>query len=100
MIAPADIRTEDFTCTTEHGGSTITARLVGVADYAVRAELEAYVKALHAAGLAAKVKRVVVDIRSLDLMNSSCLKAFVVWLGTLEVLPPADQYRIRFLADE
>ena len=100
MIALADIRTPGFSTSTEHVTSTITSRLAGTADSAVRAALDTYVQGLHALALATKATEVVVDLHTLDFMNSSCLKTFVTWISNLADAAPGDTYRLRFIADK
>ena len=48
---------------------------------------------------ASPVAEVVVDLRRLEFMNSSCLKTLVTWLNNVRQRPPAQQYLIRFLRD-
>jgi hypothetical protein len=45
------------------------------------------------------VSVVVIDVRNLEFMNSSCFKKFVSWLGHVQELPRETQYMIRFLSD-
>ena len=45
------------------------------------------------------VAEVVVDMRSLDFMNSSCLKTIVTWLNNVRQRPASEQYPIRFVRD-
>jgi hypothetical protein len=99
MIALADIATKDFSTHTEQDSSTITARLVGTADSAVRARLDAYIVALHAVARATGMSEVIVDMRELEFMNSSCLKTFVTWISNIADAGPGDHYRLRFVAD-
>jgi anti-anti-sigma factor len=73
----------------------IEVQLAGTADTAVRAELDDYITKLHAEAVRLNVPAVVVDLRELEFMNSSCLKVFVAWLAILRELEPIAQYRIR-----
>jgi hypothetical protein len=41
---------------------------------------------------------VVIDVRSLEFMNSSCFKKFVGWIGRVQELA-AQSYKVRFLSD-
>ena len=80
-----------------HGGVAdggIAVRITGTADTAVRTQLDDYVKRLHEEAMRLKVPSVVVDLRELEFMNSSCLKVFVVWLAQLRELEPRQQYKV------
>jgi hypothetical protein len=76
-------------------GNVITVQFVGTADTEARAELDTYVKQLHVEAVRLAVANVVVDLRELEFMNSSCLKIFVAWLAQLRDLAPDKQYRIQ-----
>ena len=41
---------------------------------------------------------VVIDVRNLEFMNSSCFKKFVTWIGQVQELS-GDAYKVRFLSD-
>jgi hypothetical protein len=41
---------------------------------------------------------VVVDVRNLEFMNSSCFKKFVTWIGQVQELA-AEGYKVRFLSN-
>jgi hypothetical protein len=56
-----------------------------------------YLKRAHAEAERLVVAEVKCDFRQLLFMNSSCFKAFVVWIDTVKSSPRA--YRIRFLTD-
>lgn len=73
----------------------VEVKLAGTADTAVRAELDDYVTKLHAEAIQLKVPAVIVDLRELEFMNSSCLKVFVAWLALLRELEPTSQYKVR-----
>lgn len=100
MSGIADIKTADLQTETEVGSSAITTRLLGNAETGAMKDLSAYLSALHDKATVAKVAEVVVDLRSLEFMNSSCFKTFVTWISSLQDAPPESQYRVRFLADE
>ncbi len=89
----------DLKSTTERDQSTLTARLIGSAENESKAFLDAYLKAIHDLATADAVREVVVDMRGLEFMNSSCIKAFVSWIGVVQDSPKEHQYRLRFLSD-
>jgi hypothetical protein len=59
--------------------------------------LAGYLKSVQEEAIRHAVLEVRCDFRKLAFMNSSCFKAFVVWINTLKNAPPA--YKIRFLTD-
>jgi hypothetical protein len=54
---------------------------------------------VHGSGAREPTALVVIDVRNLEFMNSSCFKKFVTWLGRVQELPAEAQYKIRFLSD-
>ena len=70
-------------------------RLVGSADSSVTAPLGRLLSELHEELSAKKVREVVVDMTAVDFMSSACVKSFLIWIETLQELPPESRYRIR-----
>jgi hypothetical protein len=83
----------------KHDGK-ISLLLKGTADLRAQELLDAFLKRADACARADGSGEVLVDVRSLEFMNSSCFKAFVSWIGRLQDLAPESQYRIRFLSDQ
>jgi anti-sigma regulatory factor (Ser/Thr protein kinase) len=85
------------TGTAEGGLATVVMR--GQADARIKAELDGFL------GLAAReasrlgIAEVRVDLSKVEFMNSSCIKAFVNWIGQVQGLPPEKRYRIQFISD-
>jgi anti-anti-sigma factor len=75
--------------------AAIAVTFAGTADTETRADLDRYVKQLHGEALRLRVPAVVLDLRDLEFMNSSCLKILVAWLAQLRDLPTDQQYKIR-----
>ncbi len=67
----------------------------GTGDAAAIELLASYLKRVHAEASRLGLAEVVCDFRKLSFMNSSCFKAFVVWIDTVKNADPP--YRIRFL---
>jgi hypothetical protein len=86
----------DFSARTTLHDNSLTAQLVGNADLDVLAAMEALLTELHARAQQDHVGVVTVDLFKLEFMNSSCFKHFVTWLGNIQELAPAAQYRIHF----
>jgi len=94
-LALADVNGDQLVIHGKVTDGVIDVRLSGTADTAVRTELDDYVQRLHAESLRLHVPAVVVDLRELEFMNSSCLKVFVSWLALLRELEPDAQYKLR-----
>lgn len=94
-IATSELKTE-----TERAGSAFTVKMSGSAENGAIAELDGFLKQLHRLAVDAKVPEVVVDMRALEFMNSSCFKHFVAWINTLQESPADAQYKVRFVADQ
>jgi hypothetical protein len=79
--------------------AAVRVRLAGTADVEARADLDVYMKRLHGEAVRIGAAKVVVDLRELEFMNSSCFKIFVAWLAQVRDLEPAQQYRIHLLSN-
>jgi anti-anti-sigma factor len=75
--------------------SSIAVTFTGTADTETRADLDRFVKQLHVEAMRLRVPTVVIDLRDLEFMNSSCLKILVSWLAQLRDLPGDQPYKIR-----
>lgn len=84
-VIEADGRYED---------GVVHVRLAGTADYEARSDVDAVIGKLHQEMLRLRAPKVVVDLRALEFMNSSCFKVFVSWLAAVRDLEPGRQYRI------
>jgi hypothetical protein len=78
---------------------TILVSFAGSADSRAVQTIDALLTRVHEEAMRLAVPQVTADFREFDFMNSSCFKAFVTWIGSVEDLEPAKQYRIRFLSD-
>jgi anti-anti-sigma factor len=87
----------------EAGGELEEARLCvhlrGHADLDAEDVLDGFVAEVDREASAGAVREVVVDMRDLEFMNSSCLKTLVTWLYNVRRRPTSAQYLIRFLSD-
>ncbi len=61
--------------------------------------LEEFLVALHEEVRRLHLAQVVMDIRELEFMNSSCLKDFVYWLSSVRDAPEPERYEIVFLSN-
>ena len=90
---------EDFSCKATHDGAVISANLNGNADYAALDGVEMLLTRMHAEAKRHAVSEVVVDLRQLEFMNSSCFKCFVSWINDIQELPETAQYKVRFVSN-
>jgi hypothetical protein len=74
--------------------------LSGSAESSAKEALDGLLRALHVEALGQGLREVVVDVRDLEFMNSSCFKSFVFWLREAQEVDPAKQYKIRLLSDD
>ncbi len=72
----------------------------GSAESAAKEALDGLLHALHSEALRTGIREVVVDVRDLEFMNSSCFKSFVFWLREAQEVDTAKQYKIRLLSDD
>ena len=86
---------EGFSLTPNLDGKRIVVQFAGNGDMEAVDPLSGYLKLVHREAVGLGVDRVAFDFSSLYFMNSSCFKAFVVWIDTVKNTDPP--YRIRFL---
>ena len=73
--------------------------LAGTADLNVKTQLDRFIASVHEEALRVSAEEVMVDLRQLEFMNSSCLKTFVWWITVVQDLAPGTGYRITFLSN-
>jgi anti-anti-sigma factor len=88
----------DFSAHAGAAGHALTITLTGNADLNVKADLERFMLAVHEEARRTGAQEVVVDLRALEFMNSSCLKSFVWWISSVQALASSSQYRITFVS--
>jgi hypothetical protein len=88
-----------FDLTTAEITDGLDLRFSGTADMYAIDTLDAYLGAVHTTALERHARRVRVDFRKLEFMNSSCFKSFVSWIGHVQDAAPADRYQIEFLSN-
>ena len=80
-------------------GGVLRVALTGNADMRSALQLQDWLHALHGEAMRLNVSETVVDLRTLEFMNSSCFKGFLSWISEVRDGDAAHQYRIRFLSD-
>lgn len=93
----ANVEGADFACTSTFEDGKLAVAFVGTGDVGAIEPLGEYLKRVHAEATRLAVSEVSCDFRRLSFMNSSCFKAFVVWIDTVK--NAAQPYKIRFLTD-
>ena len=99
MSEVVSVSGEDFTASANRDGTEIRTWLKGNADYSAIDALEMLVKRIHADAQRAPLTEVVVDLRGLEFMNSSCFKSLVSWITAIQELDAKDRYKVRFLSN-
>lgn len=88
----------DFSARAASGRPDLHITLSGNADLTVKAQLEIFMAAVHEEASRLAAREVVVDLRQLEFMNSSCLKSFVWWISSVHELAAERRYHITFLS--
>jgi anti-anti-sigma factor len=83
----------------EHVDGIVRVKFAGEADIEAKPDIDHVVKKLHQELVRLGVPKVIVDLRQLEFMNSSCFKVFVAWLSDVQDLPAEKQYRIHLLSN-
>ena len=86
-----------FSCEPRLEADTLSITFSGTGDVGAIELLADYLKRTHAEAERLAVTEVKCDFRQLSFMNSSCFKAFVLWIDTVK--SSARAYRIRFMTD-
>ena len=90
----------DFSVLPSFDSACLNVRITGNASTAKAQKiLEEFLVALHEEVRRLHVGQVVVDIRELEFMNSSCLKAFVSFIAVVQETPLPKQYHVQFLSN-
>ena len=77
----------------------IVAVLRGNADHVAVPALESLLARIHVEAQRLAIEEVIIDLRELEFMNSSCFKSFVTWVSDVQELEPPRQYKIVFLSN-
>ena len=77
-------------------GDGVAVRLTGTADLTVKAVVDRFLCEVHAEVCRIGLATVSVDMSALEFINSSCLKAFVTWITTVQAMA-GGRYHISFM---
>lgn len=100
MIDIPTIDANDLRARASYSDGQLSLSFAGSADSRSQSAVEAMLGCVHSEALRLGVREVAVDFRDCDFVNSSCFKAFVVWLEQIQELEADAQYHLRFYSDE
>ena len=98
-LAVEPIREVDLHADATVAGPRIMVRMAGSADLNGKARLDRFVAELHEAAMTLEIEDVLLDVRSLDFLSSSCLASLVSWIAQLSDKDKRARYRIIFRSD-
>jgi hypothetical protein len=93
------IRKERFALVPSMQGRSLHIEFSGMADLSATATLPLFFNLVHREVQRQGVHDVVVGMKDLTFMNSSCLKAFVKWIDAIDSCEDAFRYRLRFVCN-
>jgi hypothetical protein len=100
MIDIPSIDSNDLHAVPTFREGQLSLRFAGSADSRSQTAIETMLDRTHGEALRLRVPEVAVDFRECDFVNSSCFKAFIVWLEQIQELETNRQYRLRFFSDD
>jgi len=100
MIDIPQIDANDLQASPSFVDGQLSLSFAGSADSRSQTAIESMLGRVHSEALRLGLPEVAIDFRDCDFVNSSCFKAFVVWLEQIQELDPAKQYRLRFYSDD
>lgn len=96
-VAIKPVNAGDLEADASTNGRTLELSLRGSAEYGAKPGLDGFfAEVLSASG---DVDEVVVDIRKLEFMNSSCFKSLLTWIVRVQEQPEPRRHKIRFISN-
>ena len=92
------VTSDDFNSQLDVRDGTLQLKLKGNADIRVMFPLETMMNALEQEISRLGIREVVVDLRELEFMNSSCFKTFVTWISA--ALDSPSPYKVTFRSNQ
>ena len=99
MGALIEVSADEFSAAATRDQTAIRAYLVGNADIAAIDAVGRLLTSIHADAEKHTTREVIVDLRELEFMNSSCFKGFVTWITRIQALDEPLRYAVRLLAN-
>jgi hypothetical protein len=100
MIDIPQIDANDLRAAPTYVDGHLSLSFQGSADSRSQNAIEVLLDRVHNEALRLGLPEVAIDFRDCDFVNSSCFKAFVVWLEQIQDLDEKQQYRLRFYSDD
>ncbi|OJY28688.1 MAG: hypothetical protein BGO98_07480 [Myxococcales bacterium 68-20] len=100
MIDIPNIDANDLRAAPNYVDGQLSLSFAGSADSRSQGAIETMLGRVHTEAMRLGVPEVAVDFRDCDFVNSSCFKAFIVWLEQIQELDSEQQYRLRFFSDD
>jgi hypothetical protein len=100
-ISVNDISHERISCTVadDGDGSIITfSGSIDMEDPSII--LDPFFEQIHKGAVEAKIPQVTLDVKALEFLNSSGIKAFAKWIMKLQTVPEGDRYKILILQNK
>jgi len=97
IVLPAIVR-EGFSIRVESGKDTCL-KLSGNADMEMVPLLGPYLSRVHEQLCRMGARSVTVDLRELYFMNSSCFKAMITWIASVNSLEQGQKYDVKFMTN-
>ncbi len=98
-VGIAEVRGVALTITPAMEEGRVVVQLQGNADMDGHTLLVDFLQKIHAHTKRGKTTEVVIDIRGLYFMNSSCLNALIRWINNVRSMPLDARHRITFLSN-
>lgn len=100
MIDIPKIDANDLRASPSFVDGQLSLSFAGSADSRSQTAIETMLLRVHSEALRLGLPEVAIDFRDCDFVNSSCFKAFIVWLEQIQELTAEQQYRLRFYSDD
>jgi hypothetical protein len=94
----SDRHVPSFSWRVDREGDALHLFLEGDANLNVVEDIGRILGDVHETARREPTQTVIIDVRQLEFMNSSCFKKFVTWIGQVQDLASA-AYKVRFLWD-
>ncbi len=82
----------------DQAAGTLLGTLSGNASINSRIALDRFLTGVHQDARQHQLRKVVMDVRELAFLNSSCLKSLVTWILGIKELPADQRYQVTFLS--
>lgn len=97
MEEVAAVAVPGFSVTASVADRHLQVSMNGSAENLAQSVIAVLLPKLHDIARSRCLESVVVDMRTVDFMNSGCIKEFVTWLLKIEDLERAHQYRVKLV---